>query len=36
MFIIKGGSEAEILVDYIETISGNACMHETFVEIEKV
>jgi len=32
----KGGSEAEILVDYIETISGNACMHETFVEIEKV
>jgi thiosulfate reductase/polysulfide reductase chain A len=32
----KGASEAEILVDYVETISGNACMHETFVEIEKV
>ena len=31
----KGASEAEILVDYVETISGNACMHETFVEIEK-
>ncbi|MEF3255156.1 MAG: molybdopterin oxidoreductase, partial [Deferribacterales bacterium] len=31
----KGASEAEILVDYVETISGNACMHETFVEIQK-
>ncbi|MCA1933767.1 MAG: molybdopterin oxidoreductase, partial [Calditerrivibrio sp.] len=31
----KGGSEAEILIDYVETISGNACLHETFVEIQK-
>jgi len=32
----KGASEAAILYDYAETISGNACMHETFVDIQKV
>lgn len=31
----KGASDAEILVDYADTISGNAAMHETFVEIQK-
>jgi len=30
-----GASEAEILEDYVETISGNALLHETFVEIKK-
>jgi thiosulfate reductase/polysulfide reductase chain A len=32
----KGASEAAILYDYVETISGNACLHETFVDIQKV
>jgi thiosulfate reductase/polysulfide reductase chain A len=31
----KGASQAEILEDYIEPISGNAAMHETFVTISK-
>jgi thiosulfate reductase/polysulfide reductase chain A len=31
-----GASDAEILVDYVETISGNTLMHETFVEIQKI
>lgn len=31
----KGASQAEILEDYIEPISGNAAMHETFVTITK-
>lgn len=30
-----GASQAEILEDYIEPISGNAAMHETFVTITK-
>jgi len=30
-----GASDAEILEDYAETISGNALLHETFVEIKK-
>lgn len=32
----KGASDAAILYDYVETISGNACLHETFVDIQKV
>jgi thiosulfate reductase/polysulfide reductase chain A len=32
----KGASNAAILEDYIDTISGNAALHETFVTIEKV
>ncbi|XOB64757.1 molybdopterin-dependent oxidoreductase [Deferribacteres bacterium DY0037] len=31
----KGASQAEILEDYIEPISGNAALHETFVTITK-
>jgi len=31
----KGASQAEILEDYIEPISGNCAMHETFVTISK-
>jgi thiosulfate reductase/polysulfide reductase chain A len=31
----KGASQAAILEDYIEPISGNAAMHETFVTIRK-
>jgi thiosulfate reductase/polysulfide reductase chain A len=31
----KGASQAEILEDYIEPISGNAAMHETFVTVTK-
>lgn len=31
----KGASQAEILEDYLEPISGNAAMHETFVTITK-
>jgi len=31
----QGASQAEILEDYIEPISGNAAMHETFVTITK-
>jgi thiosulfate reductase/polysulfide reductase chain A len=31
----KGASDAAILVDYMESISGNCAMHETFVTIEK-
>jgi len=31
----KGASDAAILVDYVDTISGNCAMHETFVTIEK-
>lgn len=31
----KGASQAEILEDYIEPISGNCAMHETFVTIAK-
>jgi len=31
----KGASQAAILEDYIEPISGNAAMHETFVTITK-
>lgn len=31
----KGASQAEILDDYIEPISGNAAMHETFVTVTK-
>ena len=30
-----GASDAAILEDYAETISGNALLHETFVEIKK-
>jgi thiosulfate reductase/polysulfide reductase chain A len=32
----KGASQAAILEDYIEPISGNAAMHETFVTVRKV
>lgn len=31
----SGASEAEIIVDVLDTISGGVCMHETFVTIEK-
>ncbi len=31
----KGASQAAILEDYIEPISGNAAMHETFVTVSK-
>ena len=31
----KGASQAAILEDYLEPISGNAAMHETFVTITK-
>ena len=31
----KGASQAEILEDYLEPISGNAAMHETFVTVSK-
>lgn len=31
----KGASQSEILEDYIEPISGNAAMHETFVTVTK-
>ncbi|MCF8105943.1 MAG: molybdopterin-dependent oxidoreductase [Desulfohalobiaceae bacterium] len=31
----KGGSEAEILEDTMDSISGSAAMHETYVTIEK-
>jgi len=32
----KGASDAAIIEDFVETISGNCAMHETFVTIEKV
>jgi len=31
----RGGSEAEILEDVLDPISGSAAMHETFVRITK-
>ncbi|BAI81155.1 molybdopterin oxidoreductase, molybdopterin-binding subunit [Deferribacter desulfuricans SSM1] len=31
-----GASDAEIIKDYVDPISGNAAMHETFVTIEKI
>lgn len=31
-----GASDAAIIEDYVDTISGNAALHETFVTIEKV
>ncbi len=32
----RGASDAAIIEDYVDTISGNAALHETFVTIEKV
>lgn len=32
----KGASDAAVIVDYMETISGNCAMHETLVTVEKV
>ena len=31
----KGASQAAVIKDYVDTISGNAALHETFVTIEK-
>lgn len=32
----SGASEADILEDVLDSISGSACLHETFVTVEKV